>query len=422
MFSVYFVWLAICLVAGMSLFFTRFFLSPASFFNIITAIIVTVPLIFASDLNYSPVPLAYILFCMLSFSVGCYAASLMSQSTYIHKGSVKKFNIYNQNKIITVGFFLAGLGIILIYKSLQIDFNFSSFFSLSQAASTYYTRHLQNGGGLVANFFRAFLYLTCLVAGFSFRIRGKFSRYYFLPIIMALIYLILMTSKGMIVVLGFLYITGYCAALVYQNDLYFWIKIRKSFFRLIMIFIIFNVILYIAILERTKATSIEYFLKTIFVYYFVYLSAFCTWFDSWQANSINDLGLGLYTFTGFAKLLGFGSNLPAGLFHFVRVGQGVSSNVYTLYRSILQDFGFFFSNIILVIFGFFSTLAFKKVLDGHKNWLPFLCFFYYAIFYSFNVPITVFTTNVLAFVFLYFVLKWELLKVVPQDKDLKKSG
>ena len=109
---------------------------------------------------------------------------------------------------------------------------------------------------------------------------------------------------------------------------------------------------------------------------FGFLPAFSQWF---QSNGVrtSDLTGGFYMFERLGRALG--STYPA-----VPVTDlgFTSSNVYTVFRAMIEDFGTLGSLVLTVAIGCLGSHAFRAVLAGRERWIAVLALTYAFVFTS----------------------------------------
>ena len=126
---------------------------------------------------------------------------------------------------------------------------------------------------------------------------------------------------------------------------------------------------------------------------------FTFWFDQ-QPSIAPDLTWGAETFAGPANLL-LNSQVPRGhTGDFVLFGSGIESNVYTMFRDLIDDFGVAGSLLALALFGFLGRVAFDKVRAGSRRALAPLSAVYAVTFFGLIINPFSFTTVCVAWIVL----------------------
>lgn len=118
---------------------------------------------------------------------------------------------------------------------------------------------------------------------------------------------------------------------------------------------------------------------------FGFLAAFAVWFR--QSGGAEDgLAAGFYSFERIGRMLGV--DRPA--FPAIDVGF-TSSNVYTVFRALIQDFGAVGSLIVVLALGFTGSLAYRAVLRGRSTWIAPLALVYAFMFSGLALSIFAYT-------------------------------
>jgi oligosaccharide repeat unit polymerase len=130
---------------------------------------------------------------------------------------------------------------------------------------------------------------------------------------------------------------------------------------------------------------------------FSFFAAFAMWFQEGGLRGSDLLG-GYRNFESILELVGLRAGRASVLLEdwpAIDVGF-TSSNVYTLFRFLIEDFGTGGALVWLGVFGVVSTRAFRATLAGTRLALPFLVLSYAVIFTSFSMSLTYYTTVVAA--------------------------
>ena len=101
------------------------------------------------------------------------------------------------------------------------------------------------------------------------------------------------------------------------------------------------------------------------------ISAFTQWYHHYYEFGFD---WGRNTFAGPFELLGFGERVQGFYLDFSHVGA-THINIYTAFRGLLQDYGYFGSMFFLFIFGFISAIVFYFVQKGWIAGVPILALF-----------------------------------------------
>lgn len=124
---------------------------------------------------------------------------------------------------------------------------------------------------------------------------------------------------------------------------------------------------------------------TIFADPFGFVAAFCQWTSSYAAKP-TDLTYGYRTFWHLYKLFGI-------VFQETEVTDVgfTTSNIYTVFRGLIEDFGWMGALGWLFGFGYLGHLSYQKVLYGRRRFVPLLITTFSFIFVS--MSFSLFTYN-----------------------------
>lgn len=126
--------------------------------------------------------------------------------------------------------------------------------------------------------------------------------------------------------------------------------------------------------EADDAGDIGEMLRYYFAsYLFAHLYAFSDWFSAYIGDPAsleyapNGARLGLYTFYGLFQLLGDPPALPQGVYdEYFSIETLFASNIYTIYRGLLMDFGIAGSLVFLLASSWVAHLMFLLLLGSNR--------------------------------------------------------
>jgi hypothetical protein len=114
------------------------------------------------------------------------------------------------------------------------------------------------------------------------------------------------------------------------------------------------------------------------------MTVFSQWLAEYWSQPI-DPTLGSVTFAGPLEMLGFGHRIPGLFDSVIDLVAGDTSNIYTAFRPLIQDFTIPGALAVLALLGFIGGLGFRLVAAGRWSGAPLLLISYVTIFWS---PIT----------------------------------
>ncbi|MEP6506630.1 MAG: O-antigen polymerase [Gemmatimonadales bacterium] len=163
----------------------------------------------------------------------------------------------------------------------------------------------------------------------------------------------------------------------------------------------------LARMASTDVALLDVVLVKLVTSAFGHMTVFSQWLAEYWSNP-PDPSLGRLTFAGPLEMLGVTQRVPGLFDSVVDLIAGESSNIYTAFRPLIQDFTIPGALGILGLLGFVGGAGFRSVAVGKWSGLPFLLICYVTIFWT---PITWFwiynslTATVLAVGILVFIIR-----------------
>ena len=117
---------------------------------------------------------------------------------------------------------------------------------------------------------------------------------------------------------------------------------------------------------------------------FGHMSVFSQWLNDYWGQWYEPT-LGAYTFAGPLELLGFQQRVPGIFGNVVELIAGETSNIYTGFRPLIQDFSIPGAIAILGLLGFVGGASYRSVAGGNAGAVPVLIAAYMTILWT---PIT----------------------------------
>jgi oligosaccharide repeat unit polymerase len=152
--------------------------------------------------------------------------------------------------------------------------------------------------------------------------------------------------------------------------------------------------------EQSIGTMEDYsrYLHVFNVYTFGGISALSAFLDSYK-NSM-EMTLGLYSFSSFFELLGI-KKLSFGFYdEYLVISRlyGDTTNVYTMFRPLIEDFGLAGSHIYMLLLGAISSKIYAMTLRGSLPALASITALYTLLVYSPIAPFTQHTSLLLCLI------------------------
>ena len=395
---------------------TGTWLNPGAFFSLFWCFAGILPLVFARE---EPVGWNAMLWLI--------AASIaVSAGTVIGNGGLKTVRVRRPSpatdrELILFGWVLAisvGLGMISNIAFLAgSGIPLSDVFDISKLVvvsnQLYVERSMDVGAPpapLLSQALLPFVYLAPAVGGIYFVMRrqklGKLlALSSFLP---AVAVTILQTTKAAVLFAIVLWLSGYFATRFRFGNL----KVFTRGHLLIAATLgsILTVFFFAVGLERMASTDVallDVVLLKLVTSAFGHMTVFSQWLAEYWSQPF-DPSLGKVTFAGPLEMLGFSQRIPGLFDSVVDLIAGESSNIYTAFRPLIQDFTIPGALAILGLLGFVGGVGFRMVAAGRWSGVPFLLIAYVTTFWT---PITWFwiynslTATVLAVGMMVFLIR-----------------
>jgi oligosaccharide repeat unit polymerase len=138
----------------------------------------------------------------------------------------------------------------------------------------------------------------------------------------------------------------------------------------------------------------------IFADPFGFLAAFGTWYDA-HGFQLDGFYYGARTFRRVVELIGISQPLAPA----IQVGF-TSSNIYTVFRDLIEDFGDIGALLFLFAYGYLGYIAFSRVVAGRLRYVPLAALVFAFALTSFAISIFLYTvTSVAVLIFaMYFAV------------------
>ena len=179
--------------------------------------------------------------------------------------------------------------------------------------------------------------------------------------------------------------------------------------RAIYFFLVILVIFIIGLMYREQSSSLDIDhlqqLLTFRSYSVGALSAFSVFLD--QHNFASDLTWGRYSFASFFELVGLHKFTSFGYYdEYLPISTSTNdyTNVYTIFRSLIEDFGILGALFFMLSVGAGTRLAYAKAINGGPGALAFVCGMYAMFVYSPIAPMTQHNSIVVSWIFPPFIL------------------
>ena len=252
-----------------------------------------------------------------------------------------------------------------------------------------------------------FLYLAPLLAGFI-TVRFKSKKLIFITILPSFLVLITQNTKLVFIAALFLIIVGRLTYFLIFFNRFPSIKLNQIL-KLFFGGFIFYILMLFTFVARVGKINDEVFntANSKIASYVAHLPAFDNWLNDYLFNDDHYIEWGLKTFYGVTNFIGLVER-KTGVFenYYVFTSNNIEfkTNVYTVFRFHIEDFGIFGTFLFL----FFLSFIYRKIkLLSNKFPLLLIAITANLLFYIFNSFLTslwAYMSFILVFVFFYFFL------------------
>ena len=352
----------------------------------------------ALGLYWSFTGLSTLYILILSFQLGLYinksetnkrVTFLLSNKVYFFIGILLFFNI--------VAMIVNHKGNILGALSVSRIFEIAN-----QNAIDRYSGALQLGFlykiSTIFSFSLAFIFGAVLATKSEFKTKLLFTIY----ILLLLLDSVMMAARaGLLLQLAAVSSSYFLIKYMTEEQGYFRVnatKLKTAILGLVILFLFFVVIqVFRGGKEEFDILAISSHVLTWFI---GYIPAFDVWISD---NYAFELTLGGRTFAGLADLFNILTR-SGGVYEAVNIGEGRVSNVYTVFRGLIEDFSIMGASLILLTLGLLFVTCLNRVLNSSQITLPFLFLnmVVYFFFWSFVINPFIYNSILLAF-FIYAV-------------------
>jgi len=276
-----------------------------------------------------------------------------------------------------------------------------------------------------------FAYLAVLVAGLIFGSTNNSSRkkWVLLAFLPSIIIMVTQSAKGSFFGSIFYFLGGILVTSIQQNKL---LLFKANILKIIFKIGSFSIVLFIFSLmsrglQEAKDVS-GFFEKLRFLlasYFFAHLYNFSEWFTAyWDGfkNSKFDIShyyYGFYTFTSIYRFFGYKKETPDAVYdEYNNIQEQMESNVYTIYRGMIMDFGLLGTILFIFLLGLTLHLCFYVFLTRRKPIVSTAIIIFMLVVFYYSFIISVLTWNIVPFVFILFII---LLKFNSYSLVFKKT-
>ncbi|MDI6792496.1 MAG: O-antigen polymerase [bacterium] len=374
-------------------------LAPGAFFSLCWTAFTFIPLIWAPEYIIYPAGLWAIVMIVFSFQAGALIRfPLMTpsenevESNNIVSAWIRK-RMFHFLFLLTV---ISGIGVALLVsigiKMLGAPFSIEGLLRLGNLFSVLrYNEEFSSP--LIVNVFLYWVYPATLFGGlyFSFTKTFREKLICILPIFISFLNGIVVAARAGILFSIVLWLSGFLSMKVYlSRGKYKALKFEHVSIASIGILSLSGIYMLLQWLRGGIEASANF--SNIFVHMKVaiagYLSAFTAWYNTYEFYK---LSMGAYTFAGPFNFLGLAER-EQGLYSIpVYIESGSFTNIFTIFRGLIQDFSLPGTLVIFFLAGLVNSLSYHECIKGNMLWILPLSIFYAITLFS---PLTsIFTYN-----------------------------
>ena len=394
-------------------YFHRTWLQPGNFFSLFWLLLTLIPLLIAPENPVYPFGIWYIFSFSLALLLGSLVWSFIDPNTRLGKALTvagNKLDRYAktllQLTIVFITVSLIGVLLLLLYgiNRYGLDMNI---FSLSTLPNLYY---VDRDTGIftlpwAVKGFMYFVYVASLSGGSAILFaKGKMKLICLLPLLIALLQGTILAVRSGFLLSIVLWLSGWLAVKVLVNDLKFQPR------TVVISLIGFSLFIFLFISVRWLRSGADdpflilYLLENVRISMFGHISAFSTWMRDYHYTG---LSFGLNTFSGPLDLIGIQMREIGYYKERVFLSSALYTNIYTVFRGLVQDFSIPGTLIIAFGSGMAARISFDRCLHGKFVWLIPLSLFYAFTMYS--PIISIFNYNSIMMAWLIFFVFLSLL-------------
>ncbi|MGZ8189894.1 MAG: O-antigen polymerase [Methylococcaceae bacterium] len=398
-------------------------LFPAGIFSLFWFMYTFFPLLFMFTVPINPWSVIFIWCCSLVFSL---STILFNWKRVFRRNSLKDgADKYFNTRFLFITFYIFSFFSLPFFYLSMLSHGFSihdMFFNIFETAGKYaqmrYTQAIEPNTYIKLSL--VFSYLSITIGGLIFGVeKSKGKRVFILMIafLPAIATMLFQSNKGLFFLFVALFFAGVMVTRIFNNYFYIFDKATVKVALLSLLVVVPAVVVSLLARGLYSSGDSDYILQKltsyICTYAFAHLYAFSDWFTfAMGGRSVNnysaqDLSFGFHTFTSFFKVLGDTREVPLGHYdeHY-QYKELLKSNIYTIFRGLIMDFGVGGSILFMFISGMFLHLSFYCMLYYRKPVISVVLFMFMVGYFYITFIISIFVWNIipLSMVLLSFIL------------------
>lgn len=259
----------------------------------------------------------------------------------------------------------------------------------------------------VNQFFLIFCYAAPLFGGFCYRLVGKWTKAISIITLIPGMFIALTQSMKMTMIAGFiLWFSGFFIS-SFSYNLPLRIKPKQIIVSILGVISFFGILFFSMVFrtgEISEKTIIDISQKFM-TYALGHFHCFDVWFTTYDTNSYS---FGTKTFMGISNVLGLEERIQGIYQEYHQVGHhgyyGIS-NIFTIFRPLIEDFGEAGTCLYMFLFGVISKFSLKCLESKKLIFLSqtILAAVYAYLLWSFAASFYAYTSYIAMFVMAYFL-------------------
>ena len=386
-------------------------LEPAGVFAVMWVFFAAAVLLLQNQIELRFEGCIYILVCVTAFVMG----TIFCDECYNPVPSGMKVALRKQWVFPVLLVLLAGAMVNPLYFIVLHGFSLRALLSMQDllnmnkviSEDRYYTGEVYN---VVNQFFLIFSYAAPVIGGFCFRLVGRLNKTLCLLTLIPGTFIALTQSMKMGMITSFILWFASYIVCSFSYKLPIRIKI-KAILRFLVIILAFFFVLFVSMVFRTGEVS-ERTVLEICEKFVCYALGHMHCFDVWYTSYVpSELAWGSKTFMGVSNLLGIEERVQGLYPEYLNVGKngfyGIS-NIYTIFRPLIEDVGEAGTVLVMFLFGGVANKT-TKDLVAHRsvffNQMLLIAIFAYVM-WSFVASFYTYTSYLAMFFLIYFILRF----------------
>lgn len=378
--------------------------NPSLIYGVYWLFNVVISLLLIDSSNTALIGNIYILFSILFFYFGTLTVTVdnvnIEYKDVEHNKFVNKKTVLFVIIIVIIGYF--NFYSIIVKYNIKIislfDLDYLSYINNKIAVDRYSGNHNKS---IYESITLIFVYLSPLIGGYTYnRINKKrFKFLSFLTLTPAFLVLLLENTKVVLIYAVFLFLSSFLVDKLATNGYKSKIDFKKILFSIIVLL----AILFFSMILRLGTVNSEGFhiiIEKFIDYSTGHMEAFNKWFS---IRTKGNYTYGKYTFYSFFNTFKI-SIRDQGVYDFIEDGV---SNVFTVFRGLISDYGVFGSLVFLFLFSKISNKAYIDVASKSVPKIKYrvlLTFVYFTIFASFLISSLTYMSITISFLFYFLSL------------------